>query len=108
MRGDIFQAIADPTRRAILVLIAAQAMTPNALAEHFETTRQAVSKHIKVLADCDLIKQEKAGREIYYHFNAKRMKDVDHWLEQFRKHWESRFEQLDQILINLNSKQDEN
>ena len=107
MKGDIFQAIADPTRRAILVLIAAHSMTPNALAEHFDTTRQAVSKHIKVLADCDLLNQKKAGREIYYHFNATKMKEVDHWLEQFKKHWEDRFIQLDQVLINLNSNKNE-
>jgi len=107
MKGDIFQAIADPTRRAILVLLAAQPMTPNALAEHFETSRQAVSKHIKVLADCQLLTQDKAGREIHYHFNAKKMKEIDHWLEQFKKHWEDRFNQLDQILIHLNSNKHE-
>jgi DNA-binding transcriptional ArsR family regulator len=108
MKGDIFQAIADPTRRAILVLIATQAMTPNALAEHFDTTRQAVSKHIKVLADCELLTQNKAGREIYYHFNPVKMKEIDHWLEQFKKHWEDRFSQLDQVLLNLNSNKNEN
>lgn len=108
MNHDVFQAIADPTRRAILVLIATQAMTPNALAEHFETSRQAVSKHIKVLADCDLLTQDKVGREIYYHFNASRMQEVDHWLEQFKKHWESRFDQLDQVLLNLKSDTNEN
>ena len=108
MKGDIFQAIADPTRRAILVLIASQAMTPNALAEHLDTTRQAVSKHIQVLADCELLTQEKVGREIHYHFNAKKMKQIDQWLEQFKKHWEDRFNQLDQVLINLNSSKNEN
>ncbi|MHA4736735.1 ArsR/SmtB family transcription factor [Dyadobacter sp. MSC1_007] len=103
MKGDIFQAIADPTRRAILVLIAAQSMTPNALAEHFDTTRQAVSKHIKVLADCELLKQNKVGREIHYCFNPDKMKEFDHWLTQFKKYWEDRFSQLDQVLLNLNS-----
>ena len=107
MKGDIFHAIADPTRRAILVLIATQSMTPNALAEHFDTTRQAVSKHIKVLSDCQLLTHNKTGREIHYNFNAKKMKEIDHWLEQFKKHWEDRFNQLDQILINLNSNKDE-
>ncbi len=107
MAQDIFQAIADPTRRAILVLIASQAMTPNALAEHFDSTRQGVSKHIRILAECQLVKQEKVGREIYYHFNPKKMKEVDKWLEQFKKHWESRFNQLDQVLINLNPKKNE-
>ena len=107
IRRDVFQAIADPTRRAILSLIAMQAMTPNALAEHFETSRQAVSKHIKILTECHLVKQESAGREIYYHFNAKQMKDIDQWLEQFRKLWDDRFNQLDQVLFNLKSDDDE-
>jgi DNA-binding transcriptional ArsR family regulator len=103
MTRDLFQAIADPTRRAILVLIASQAMTPNALAEHFESTRQAVSKHIKILAECQLLRQEKIGREIYYHFNPTKMKEIEKWVDQFKKHWEDRFNQLDQVLINLNS-----
>ena len=107
MTQDIFQAIADPTRRAILVLVAAQAMTPNALAEHFDSTRQGVSKHIKILTECQLVKQEKVGREIYYHFNPKKMKEVDKWLDQLRKQWETRFSQLDQVLVNLNSKKNE-
>ena len=77
MRRDIFQAIADPTRRAILVLIAAQAMTPNLLAEHFDTTRQAVSKHLRILIECDLVKQEFQGREIYYQLEIKKMKEID-------------------------------
>ena len=76
MRRDVFQAIADPTRRAILVLIATQAMTPNALAENFHSTRQAVSKHIKILTECELVKQDQTGREIYYHLNPKKMKEV--------------------------------
>jgi DNA-binding transcriptional ArsR family regulator len=107
VKQDLFQAIADPTRRAILVLIATQAMTPNAIAEHFDTTRQAVSKHIKVLAECELLTQDKVGREIYYHFNPLKMKEIDLWLTQFKKHWEDRFNQLDQVLINLNSDKNE-
>ena len=95
MRRDIFQAIADPTRRAIIALIAIHAMTPNALAEHFNKSRQAVSKHIKILAECDLVKQEQQGREIYYSLQIKKMKEIDKWLEQFRKIWETRFNQLD-------------
>lgn len=98
MRRDVFQAIADPTRRAILALLAAQALTPNAIAEHFDSSRQAVSKHIQILAECELVKQEQSGREIYYHFNPKKMKEIDRWLEQFRKTWETRFNQLDEIL----------
>jgi len=101
MRRDIFQAIADPTRRAILVLIAAQAMTPNALAEHFDTTRQAVSKHLKILTECELVKQEYQGREIYYQLEINKMKEIDKWIEQFRKIWETRFNQLDKVLSTL-------
>ncbi len=101
MRRDVFQAIADPTRRAILVLIAAQAMTPNALAEHFETSRQAVSKHIKILTECQLVKQEQNGREIYYQLNPSKMKEIDNWLEPFRAMWETRFSQLDKVLLTL-------
>jgi len=107
MKRDSFQGIADPTRRAILVLIATQAMTPNALAEHFDTTRQAVSKHIKMLTECELLEQKKVGREIYYHFNPVRMKEIDQWLDQFKEQWEARFNQLDEVLINLNSNNDE-
>ena len=104
MRRDVFQAIADPTRRAILSMIAIQAMTPNALAEHFHTTRQAVSNHIKILAECQLVKQEQMGREIYYHFNPKKMKEVADWLTQFQKLWDKRFDQLDDVLLNLKTK----
>lgn len=103
MKRDVFQIIADPTRRSILSLIASQSMTPNALAEKFDISRQAVSKHIKILAENHLLTQRKAGREIYYHINPDKMKEVDLWLEQFRKHWENRFEQLDSLLNNLNS-----
>jgi DNA-binding transcriptional ArsR family regulator len=101
MRRDIFQAIADPTRRAILVLLAVQAMTPNALAEHFNTSRQAVSKHIKILTECEAVNQQQTGREIYYHFNPKKMKEIDQWMDSFRKLWEDKFDQLDDLLKNL-------
>jgi len=104
MRRDVFQAIADPTRRAIITLIAMQAMTPNALAEHFDTSRQAVSKHIKILTECKLVKQEQQGREIYYHLNAKKIKEVDDWIEPFRKIWDDRFDKLDKLLLNLKKK----
>jgi len=103
MRRDVFQAIADPTRRAIIALIALQAMTPNAIAEHFDTTRQAVSKHLRILTECELVKQEHQGREIFYHLEIDKMKEIDKWLEQFRKIWETRFDQLDQVLSTLNS-----
>jgi DNA-binding transcriptional ArsR family regulator len=101
MRRDIFQAVADPTRRAIIALIALQAMTPNAIAEHFDTTRQAISKHLKVLTECELVKQEHQGREIYYLLEIDKMKEIDKWLEQFRKIWETRFAQLDNLLSTL-------
>ncbi|WP_025764535.1 ArsR/SmtB family transcription factor [Dyadobacter tibetensis] len=104
MRRDIFQAIADPTRRAIITLIALQAMTPNAIAEHFDTTRQAVSKHLRILTECELIKQEQKGREIYYQLEIEKMKEIDKWLEQFRAIWETRFNQLDNLLTDLNGK----
>jgi DNA-binding transcriptional ArsR family regulator len=84
-RRDVFQAIADPTRRAIIALIALQAMTPNAIAEHFDTTRQAVSKHLRILTECDLVMQKQQGREIYYQLQINKMKEVDKWLNQFRK-----------------------
>ena len=98
MRRDVFQAIADPTRRAIIALIAIQAMTPNAIAEHFDTTRQAISKHLKVLTECELVKPDQRGREIYYQLEIDKMKEIDKWLEQFRKIWETRFQQLDALL----------
>lgn len=101
MRRDIFQAIADPTRRAIIALIALQAMTPNAIAENFQTTRQAVSKHLRVLTECELVKQEQHGREIYYSLQVERLQEVDHWLSQYKKLWETRFTQLDQVLATL-------
>lgn len=101
MRRDVFQAIADPTRRAIITLIALQSMTPNALAEHFATTRQAVSKHLKILTECELVKQEQQGREIYYSLEINKMKEIDQWLEQFKNIWESRFNQLDTLLSTI-------
>jgi DNA-binding transcriptional ArsR family regulator len=101
MRRDIFQAIADPTRRAIIALLALQAMTPNAIAEHFNSSRQAISKHIQILSECDVLTQKQAGREIYYHFNAKKMKEAAEWMEQFRQLWDDRFNQLDDILKDL-------
>ena len=101
MRRDVFQAIADPTRRAIIVLIALQAMTPNAIAENFNMTRQAVSKHLRILTECELLKQEHQGREIYYSLEIDKMKEIDKWLEQFRKIWETRFNQLDNVLSTI-------
>lgn len=104
MRRDIFQAIADPTRRAIITLIALQAMTPNAIAENFHTTRQAISKHLRILTECEVVKQEQRGREIYYQLEVKKLKEMDEWIEQFRKIWEDRFNQLDNVLISIKKK----
>ena len=98
MRRDVFQAIADPTRRAILVLLAFQTMTPGAIAERFDSSRQTISKHLQILTECELLNQTQTGREIYYHFNARKMKEVDHWLETFRKLWEQRLDKMDLIL----------
>ncbi|MCF6133428.1 ArsR/SmtB family transcription factor [Flavobacterium wongokense] len=101
MRRDIYQAIADPTRRSILGLLVVQSMTPNALAEYFDMSRQGVSNHIRILTECDLVKQEQQGREIHYSLQIEKMKEIDNWLEQFRKIWETQFNQLDEILETL-------
>ena len=106
-RRDVFQAVADPTRRAIIALIALQAMTPNAIAENFHITRQAVSKHLRILTECELIKQENKGREIYYQLEIDKMKEIDEWLEQFRKIWETRFDQLDNLLSTITKQKNE-
>jgi DNA-binding transcriptional ArsR family regulator len=101
MRRDVFQAIADPTRRAIIALVALQAMTPNAIAEHFDTTRQAVSKHLRILAECELVTQKQQGREIYYQLQSNKMREIDQWLNQFREIWEDRFDNLDKYLAKV-------
>ncbi|MEO5644472.1 MAG: metalloregulator ArsR/SmtB family transcription factor [Bacteroidia bacterium] len=101
MRRDVDQGIADPTRRAIISLIAQQAMTPNALAEHFNISRQGVSNHIKILTECELVKQQQQGREIYYTLEIKKLKEIDKWLEQYRRIWETRFNQLDKVLSTI-------
>ena len=104
MRRDIFQAIADPTRRAILVLVAVHAMTPNAIAEHFDITRQSISKHLRILSECDLLAQKQEGREIYYELKVDKMQEIDKWLDQFRNIMEQKFEQLDEVLLTLKNK----
>ncbi|MDB5253442.1 MAG: ArsR family transcriptional regulator [Flaviaesturariibacter sp.] len=101
MRRDIFQAIADPTRRSILALIASQAMTPNAIADNFDATRQSISKHLRILVECELVNQEQQGREIYYSLELQKMKEVDKWISQFRKLWETRFHQLGNVLADM-------
>jgi DNA-binding transcriptional ArsR family regulator len=104
MRRDIFQAIADPTRRAILVLVAVHAMTPNAIAEHFDIRRQSVSKHLRILSECDLLAQKQEGREIFYELKIDKMKEIDTWLDQFRKIMEDSFKRLDEVLYTIKNK----
>jgi DNA-binding transcriptional ArsR family regulator len=101
MRRDIFQAIADPTRRAIISLIALQSLTPNTIAENFNMSRQAVSKHLKVLSECEIVVQNQQGREIYYSLAINKLKEIDSWIEEFRAIWETRFNQLDDVLATL-------
>ena len=101
IRRDVFQAIADPTRRAILALVALQAMTPGAIAEKFDSSRQTVSKHIQILCECELVTQTQSGREIHYHLNPKKMKEVADWLEPYRKLWEGRLTAIDDLLTEM-------
>lgn len=99
-RRDVFQAIADPTRRAIITLLAIQAMTPSAIAENFDSSRQTISKHIQILTECELLDQQKNGREIYYHLNPQKMKEIADFVEPFRKLWDERFNKLETIMKN--------
>jgi DNA-binding transcriptional ArsR family regulator len=103
-RRDVFQAIADPTRRAILTLLAVQALTPGAIAENFNSSRQTISKHIQILAECELLKAEQDGREIYYHINATQMNKVAEFLEPFRKLWDERFNKLETVMKKYKTK----
>ena len=105
LRRDVFQAIADPTRRAILVLVATQSMTAGAIASNFDTARPTVSKHLQILTECELLEQEQNGREIYYHFNAKKMKEVADFVEPFRKMWDERLNKLEAIMKDYKPKQ---
>jgi DNA-binding transcriptional ArsR family regulator len=98
LRRDVFQAIADPTRRAIITLLAVHAMTPGAIAEHFDSSRQTISKHIQILTECELLKQEQTGREIYYHLNPQKMKTIADFIEPFRNMWDDRFNKLEAVM----------
>lgn len=100
LRRDVFQAIADPTRRAILVLLATQSMTAGVIASNFDTARPTVSKHLQILTECELLEQEQNGREIYYHLNPKKMKEIANFIEPFRKMWDDRFNKLESIMKN--------
>jgi len=104
LRRDVFQAIADPTRRAIIALVAIHAMTPSAIAEKFDSTRQTISKHIQILTECELLRQEQSGREIYYHLNPRKMKEIADFIEPFRKFWDDRFNKLEAIMKRYKTK----
>ena len=104
LRRDVFQAIADPTRRAILLLVAAQSMTAGAIASNFDTARPTVSKHLQILTECELLDQKPDGREIYYHINAKNMKEVADFIEPFRKMWDDKFNKLESIMSKYKTK----
>lgn len=105
LRRDVFQAIADPTRRAIITLVALKAMTPGAIAENFGSSRQTISRHIRILTECELLQQEQSGREIYYHFNPMKIKEISDFIEPFREMWDDRFNRLENIMKNYQSKQ---
>jgi DNA-binding transcriptional ArsR family regulator len=98
LRRDVFQAIADPTRRAILLLVATQAMTAGAIAANFNTARPTVSKHLQILTECQLLKQEQQGREIHYRLNPKKMKEIADFIEPFRQMWDDRFNKLEAVM----------
>lgn len=102
-RRDVFQAIADPTRRAIILLLTVGSMTPNALAKHFNSSRQAISRHLQILTECEIVDQEQQGREIHYHLNTDKMIEVEKWLNRFKQLLENRFGQLDTVLEQLKS-----
>ncbi|HTN06321.1 metalloregulator ArsR/SmtB family transcription factor [Agriterribacter sp.] len=104
LRRDVFQAIADPTRRAIITLLAVHAMTPGAIAEHFNSSRQTISKHIQILTECELLKQEQTGREIYYQLNPKKMKTIADFIEPFRNMWDDRFNKLEAVMKQYKTK----
>ena len=104
LRRDVFQAIADPTRRAILLMVAAQSMTAGAIASNFDTARPTVSKHLQILIECELLKKEQNGREIYYHLNPKKMKEIAEFIEPFRNMWDDRFNKLETIMKKYKSK----
>ena len=104
LRRDVFQAIADPTRRAILLLVATQSMSAGAIAANFDTARPTVSKHLQILTECELLEQEQSGREIYYHLNASKMREIADFIAPFRKSWDDRFNKLESVMKKYKSK----
>jgi DNA-binding transcriptional ArsR family regulator len=103
VRRDVFQAIADPTRRAILLLLASQSMSAGAIAANFDTARPTVSKHLQILTECDLLVQEQSGRQVHYHLNPVKMKEISDFIEPFRNMWEERFSKLEAVMKNYQS-----
>lgn len=103
LRRDPFQALADPTRRAILVLLASQTMTAGAIADNFDSSRQTISKHIQILTECEILNQQQQGREIYYHFNPQKIKEIAEFIEPFRKLWDDRFNKLESVMKNYST-----
>jgi len=104
LRRDVFQAIADPTRRAILLLVASQTMTAGAIAKNFDTARPTVSKHLQILTECELLEHEQKGREVYYHLNPGKIKEIADFIEPFRQLWDARFNKLEAIMKTYKSK----
>ncbi len=104
LRRDVFQAIADPTRRSIMLLVASQAMTAGAIASNFDTARPTVSKHLQILTECELLGQEQHGREMYYHLNPKKIKEIAAFIEPFRSMWDDRFNKLENVMKKYKSK----
>lgn len=104
LRRDVFQAIADPTRRAILLLVASHSMTAGAIAVNFDTARPTVSKHLQILTECELLTQEQSGREMYYHFNPHKMKQIADFIEPFRNMWDDRFNKLETVMKKYKTK----
>jgi DNA-binding transcriptional ArsR family regulator len=108
MRRDVFQAIADPTRREIINLIAHRSLTPNSVADSFGVSRQAISKHIKILTECGIITIKQQGRERHCFVEPKKLDEVADWLADFRKSWDARFDKLDDLLIKIQTKTNNN
>ncbi len=104
LRRDVFQAIADPTRRTILMLVTAQGMTAGAIAANFDTARPTVSKHLQILTECELLQQHQTGREVYYYLNAPKLKEIADFIEPFRKMWDDRFNKLETLMKNYKPK----
>ncbi len=107
IRRDVFQALADPTRRTIVLLLAAQTLSAGSIAKHFDSSRPTISKHIKILVECELLSPINKGREIYYEVNSNKMDEMGDWLKHFKQVWNSRYEKLDSVLNKLKNEDHE-